>query len=456
MVRVTRLTLHCADGLQNTLVAPENILGGSRSPEVALRHGHHETTVRLVESGAGDGMTIGTDVWKNLHLPEEDCLDVHVLWDEQERLIRIGPLVAVMAQVRRRKGQPVGPQVPVFQRLTDAGRMLGVLTYIFSPLEIQWAKGMVKGSYWNTARQWTTAYFPLPDVVYDQVVSRRFEGHSDVKKSRDKLIHLLYPRYFNAGFFDKWTVFQWLSMDERTCRHLPATIPYRTPEQGAQFLRERGDIYVKPARGSLGRGLARLQMTDNGRAQYRWRKGHGRTETGIYKDPRTWFEQHHRFLRHRHYVLQETIPIWPVGGGVWDVRVLMQKDGSQRWRRTKMFVRVSNPGDIASNLAAGGRAGRMEALLEHLPLTPAARKTIARRVSRTARHVARVVEDRSGLVLGEMGVDLGVDERGGIWIIEVNSKPWKSPDTEEGSEQLLEKSFLRPVAYAKSLAGFSP
>lgn len=455
MVQVTRLMVHRADGLQGILTVPDTLLGGGRS-EVTLRHGHHETIARLVPMKEASGVHLSGNIWKILSLPDENVLDVHVLWDGAENLLRIGPLLAIMARVRRKKGQLSGAQVPVFERLSEAGRTLGVLTYVFSPLEIQWTKGTVRGVYWNDERKWTMGTFPLPDVVYDQVVSRRFEDRPDVKESRNKLIRLLYPRYFNAGFFDKWTMFQWLSADDRTRRQLPATTLYRAPGQGAQFLVEWGDIYMKPARGSLGQGLVRVQLAVNGQALYRWRKGPGRTETGIAKDPRAWFEQHHRFFRRRRYILQRTIPIPSLEGRVWDVRALMQKDESRAWKRTKMFVRISHPGEVASNLAAGGRAERVEKVLPHMALGLSAERGLVRRLTRTAHHVAQVVEESSGLQLGEMGVDLGVDDRGGVWIIEVNAKPWKSPDTDEGDERLLERSFLRPVAYAKSLAGFSP
>jgi hypothetical protein len=134
---------------------------------------------------------------------------------------------------------------------------------------------------------------------------------------------------------------------------------------------------------------------------------------------------------------------------------MLQKDESQRWKRTKMFVRISPPGDIASNVKTGGRAQRIDTLLAYLPLSRPAGQHISRRLSSIARQVAHAIEEKSGLLLGELGVDLGVDAHGFVWIIEANAKPWKSPYTEEGSEELVQKSFLRPIAYAKSLAGFS-
>lgn len=456
MVQVSRLTLRRWDRLETALVVPSTFLDVGETARIALQHGYHEAAVRLIASkDFTDTACLSADVWDLLRLPKEESLDVHLLWDEAQQVMRIGPLVAIMARVRRHRGELAGSQAPVFKRLSEAARSLGVITYVFSPLDVQWGEGIVRGSYWNGCNRWSHEYFPLPDVVYDQIVSRRFERRADVQRSRNKLIHLLYPRYFNAGFFDKWTVFQWLSSDDRTRQHLPPTTLYRTPDQGAQFLREYGDIYLKPAEGSLGQGLIRMHLTEKGSTHYRWRKGRGRMESGVCRDPKTWFGQYHQFLKRRVYLLQKTIPLLPLGSRIWDVRAMLQKDESRKWRRTKMFVRISPPGDIASNVSTGGRAERMDTLLASLPFSRLAGHHMNRRLSAIARQVAHVIEERSGLLLGELGVDLGVDGHGFVWIIEVNAKPWKSPSTEEGSEELVQKSFLRPIAYAKSLAGFS-
>lgn len=457
MVQVVRVTLHRSPQLEGALAAPLHFGGIGEDVPVALRHGHEEVSARTVAlTSSEDEVYLAQDLWTRLRLPDRDRLDLHLSWQPSERLVRLGPLVGIIADLKRKGNRPTGRQVPIFRQLLRAAGDLGVVAYVFSPFDVQWSKGTVKGSYLTGEDGWTTRLLPLPDVVYDQIVSRRFERRRDVRKTREKLIHLLYPRYFNAGFFDKWTVFHWLSSDDRTRHQLPPTILYRTPEQGLEFLEEHGDIYLKPSMGSLGVGLIRIHHGANGLVHYRWRKGNRRLEAGVCRDPAAWFTQHHRFFKQRSYLLQRTVPLWPFGNRIWDVRALLQKDGTRTWKRTKMFVRVSAPGDIASNVTTGGRAERVETLMDQLQVSRAQERAIVRRLSRTARLVAQVLEEKSGLLLGELGVDLGVDVHGRVWIIEVNAKPWKSPHTLAGTEELVRKSFLRPIAYAKSLAGFAP
>ncbi|MGZ4135856.1 MAG: YheC/YheD family protein, partial [Tumebacillaceae bacterium] len=54
--------------------------------------------------------------------------------------------------------------------------------------------------------------------------------------------------------------------------------------------------------------------------------------------------------------------------------------------------------------------------------------------------------------IGELGLDLGLDESGRIWVIEVNAKPWKKPNIAEGEwKNLALLAFQRPVQFATYL-----
>nr|MBO2476611.1 hypothetical protein [Bacillota bacterium] len=59
----------------------------------------------------------------------------------------------------------------------------------------------------------------------------------------------------------------------------------------------------------------------------------------------------------------------------------------------------------------------------------------------------------SGTV-GELGLDLGIDRLGRIWLIEVNSKPFLQMTREAGSPHILGLSVQRPLRFARYLAGF--
>ena len=89
-----------------------------------------------------------------------------------------------------------------------------------------------------------------------------------------------------------------------------------------------------------------------------------------------------------------------------------------------MAVRQGAPGSVTSNLHGGGHAEDAESFLRGKYGTEAAKAIVA-----TAREIALrvpdVLEQYHGR-LAELGVDLGVDADGKVWILEANSKPGRS------------------------------
>ncbi|HCC32454.1 MAG TPA: hypothetical protein DEQ28_00890, partial [Clostridiales bacterium] len=82
-------------------------------------------------------------------------------------------------------------------------------------------------------------------------------------------------------------------------------------------------------------------------------------------------------------------------------------------------------------------------------------RAIVHRVRNTALTITPLIEAALGMTLGELGLDLGVDRTGRIWLLEVNSRPWRTVNPERGSIARTRLALLRPLAYARCLAGFN-
>lgn len=74
-------------------------------------------------------------------------------------------------------------------------------------------------------------------------------------------------------------------------------------------------------------------------------------------------------------------------------------------------------------------------------------------IKQLCQQVAETLEKASRANYGELGLDIGLDKNGSPWLIEVNSKPRKTTESEV-SQVIVKNTFRRPLEYSAYLAGF--
>jgi len=402
-------------------------------------------TLEAIEGkGAQVQALVAPDVLQKLHLPLGRSLTVSYTG----RVLRFGDVLGILADVKVRGGQVSGQQVPVFRLLLQAAQESGMYGYVFSPLDVDPEGGTAIG-YALGRGGWRRMRLPLPDVVYDQVVSRAFENRAEVKAVRERLITMLGARFFNRGFFDKWRVHQWLAAHDSTALYMPDTIRYENIETAAEFLYRHPDVYMKPVHGSLGIGILRLRRRQDGRVYWQLKRQDGSLRQGQTGSVTQFLKLQHKRLKRGPYLIQQTLNLRAWQGRPFDIRLLLQKDGTGMWQRTKIFCRIAQEGEITSNLSTGGDALAIRGVLKDLLGSSKKVSAVMKQIIKAAEAVPAVVEASQEGTLGEIGLDLGLDEAGRVFVIEVNSKPWKKPNIDEGEWRDLAKlSFQRPIAYA--------
>ena len=130
----------------------------------------------------------------------------------------------------------------------------------------------------------------------------------------------------------------------------------------------------------------------------------------------------------------------------------MQRTSGGTWALTKIFSRIATPGRFTANLTRGGEGCRIDLLLRRVYGRHHA--VLQRNLHAAGIELAREIEHTVAGTVGELGLDLGLDRRGRIWLIEVNSKPFLQMTREAGSARTLSLSVQRPLRFAKYLAGF--
>lgn len=367
---------------------------------------------------------------------------------------RSGPLIGILANPQWDKDNRTlrgTVQLEALTRLVDTGHQFGVTCFLFGISGVDLRQNSVLGYALHDSK-WVRRTFPMPDVIYDQLVSRKRERDPSVQDTRTILSRRYGNRFFNDGFFDKWQVFEWLKGDPSVKVHVPETQRHTTAKAASTFLNSHTVTFLKPLHGSLGLGIVRFVKARDGSISYELKQRSSTVTRGRASSAREVLTSFRTRLKNRPYIWQEGLTLATYEDRPLDIRILMQRDHTGQWKRTKMFARVAKSGDFTSNLNAGGDAMPVdEALVQCLPKA-AERSRAKSQIRRLAQAIALAVEAGSGRKFGELGIDLGIDRTGKVWVIEVNSKPHKTPTTEKGRQDLVDLSFERPIRYAIYLA----
>ena len=362
------------------------------------------------------------------------------------------PVIGILTTNKLHSGRikPTGVQGEL-SFLSRMEKRVPAEVYVFRPWDIDWGNNRFTGYRFVMEEdgygRWVKGPVPPPDIVYDQIYTRVAERR--YQQDRTRLNKLTKGRYFNPCYLNKHVVHDYLKDVPEIRPHLPKARVLKEPKDLTSMLASFHNLYLKPVTGSLGRGIIRISR-ESGRFVLKSRGGQVRYALSI-KDV---YRKFRAIGGRRLYLIQQGIDLITFEGGVVDIRTLMQKNDKGMWTITKVYARVGRKGNITSNLASGGTPYPLnEVFKQYFDKDRIAE--IKKKIRALSIKVCEALENASGHVFGEMGVDLGVDKDGHIWIIEVNSKPRRTVEG-KGSPKLITLSFTKPLRFACYLAVNGP
>lgn len=376
---------------------------------------------------------------------------LHALWTGSG--LRLGPVVGILAPRRSGLAKPYQAQTSLFKRIIAAGEELGVLVYIFDFHDIRWAERKVRG-YTFSQGHWVMRRYPLPDVIFDRATGVFPGGSIQADKARHRLVRTFGVKLFNTRLGGKMRMHRLMHADPLLRKHLPVTRRVQGSGVVAQLVAGHGGVYLKPQNGAQGKGIIRLRRGKKGvtytltTRDYAQVRGRAASVVGALSS-----------LRGRvslsNYLVQPELDLLRLNGRICDVRVLVQKDVDGAWHVTGVAVRAGAAGRVISNLHGGGRSLRLERLLKSALGADEERiREMKEQIENLAIRIAQVLQ-RSTPCLGELGIDLGVDRQGRIWIIEANSRTGRAVFRRCGMHDEAGMADRRPLRYAMYLAGFT-
>ncbi len=445
---------------ENTLMAPPNVQESGRlksGQQIKICAGNRGVTVCLAGAAKhdnGDTLYLAENVRDALLLPAQAILNLAMEPDSPDW--RLGPVIGIFANRSEKVNKPFGEQTSFLRSLSCKAGKLRCFCFAFSPEDIDWENEVIRGSVPpdNGSAEWQTMLLPFPDVIYDRGLFPRGEKRKTATEARRILRNYPGVTMFNPAFFGKWKTHRLLARHETLNVHLPDTRLYTAMADVYELLNRHGVVYLKPSGGSSGRGILRLTTTPAG---YVVNFRHSRQVKTLKLPDRFQLEGRLTALMNGYrYIIQQGLNLAVIDGCPFDVRVLMQKNVHGLWRRTGMALRVAAPNHFISNIHAGGHAAKLSDILPGIFPNPAIRGKIIQDIRRICSLIACWVSGEGNPLFGEIAIDLGVDVKGKVWIIELNAIPGRSVFRRIGAQETLAKAISRPMEYAYFLSGFEP
>lgn len=367
---------------------------------------------------------------------------IRAQFDAHSLRLRFGPVFGILINThpQEKRAQPFGLMTKFLDECITAGQSRGIRVAVFTPEHIDLTQN--ETTVWiKLKNQWQCTKYPLPDVIYNRINSRRIEQQESLQKKLALLkSHFRIP-VFNERFLDKLQVYQILVKDEEIRSRLPETYSFRDPRALSLFKRYP-TVYLKPTNGSLGSGIIKItkfksgwiyQLSTPGGTVCRTLKSHSRLLKLLKQK-----------IRSQPYIAQQGLRLMKFDNRSVDFRILVQKRKEGVWKITSSVARIANIQHIVSNLARGGTIRKASDVLRELSYP---RKPSISQLQTAALEIAKAFERLADGHFAELGIDLAIDVHGKIWLIEINSKPSKTDDTVINPNSHFRPSVLRLIDY---------
>jgi glutathione synthase/RimK-type ligase-like ATP-grasp enzyme len=356
-------------------------------------------------------------------------------------------LVGIMSSRRGGTGLPFSEGL-YFKQLIRAARSLDVRAFVFCPLDVDWRARTVAGyTYKPSLGGWSHQRFPLPDVVYDRLFPPRGHMANILFAAARRLKRQRGVVFFGRALKGKWEVYRSVRKYPDLAPHVPDTKRLGGVAVLKHMLDKHRYVFIKPDMGSQGKGVMQIRATGSGLA-CRGRDSANRPYSALVHSVTVALSLAKRESQRHRLLVQQGLYLNHYHGSTFDVRAVVQKDETGKWALTGTAARIGQRGSITSNLHGGGRAMRTEALLRLA--FPEQWEAIYAKIQSLCLAVPSALDRELGR-FGELGLDLGVDRDGKVWLIEANSKPGRKVFLRIKAMDLRRLSVLRPMQYCRYL-----
>lgn len=451
--KVKVVTIHSAEPSPDHTVWVSSALlrkwGIAPNQSVNMRFGAFRSYVKVVPVKKKRFVRISGGLAQSMGLGGASTL--RASFRPSSQTISVGPVIGVIMSRASSKDEtrPFGDTTAFCKELVDAAKKEGVFVYFFTPGDIGSSHGTLPG--WTYDRGWKRGVFPMPDVLHNRLTSRKYENMESVRTLFQEAKTRHGTKVFNEKYLDKTEVFAALRQESSLHRYLPESHAFTGYDVLKTMAAKHRILFLKPVRGSLGKGIIRIAKLDGGSGYAcHFSETNGTRRIGYPSLAKVYAAVSPRLKRQK-YQIQQGLQLAAVDGRPVDFRALTQKGSTGEWGVTSVVGRIAGPNRFVSNLAKGGTIASMKEAVLRSSLPAARRAPAMAALRKAALDIAKGIDKTIDAHFGELGVDLALDRGGRVWLLEVNSKPSKNDNTQL-TEGKIRPSVKRLVQYARYLA----
>ncbi|RXZ84673.1 YheC/YheD family protein [Paenibacillaceae bacterium] len=395
-------------------------LNGKKTMRLKLGKQAMTVSVKSIKR-PGNHIYLSAGVRQGIRVPKTGTI---YLLNNGEDEVQIGPLIGILTDSGyRSSGVPFGARTGFIRQLMKLGEKKAYF-FAFTPRDINWTTETVNGYFLNAQGGWYRKSVSLPDVVYNRLPSRKAETTSSIALLRERFVRKKIP-FFNWSFFNKSDVYKLLDGDKEAERHMPESVSNPSQERIKEMLERHQFVYYKPTAGSLGIGIYRLTYHPKRGYFARYRRGSSNVLLRFKN-----FQSLSRMLSARHgsglsrYVVQQGIRLVEIDGCPIDFRFHMHKNGSNEWVPAGIGAKKAGRGSVTTHIKNGGSLMTPEHALSR---TFGSRSgEVLENAKKVAIRLSEAIERNFPHTLGELGLDIGIDKDGDVYMFEANAKPGRS------------------------------
>src|SRR5699024_117414 len=191
------------------------------------------------------------------------------------------------------------------------------------------------------------------------------------------------------------------------------TIKYNTIKDLTNQIKKYNIVVMKPISGERGKGI--YIISKKGR---RYIIGHNKEE---YIVPRRKLKKFFQNKINSNYIIQKYISSRALNGDPFDCRVHFEKNGYGKWVIAKIYVRIGIGQKVISNMNQGGAMAEPKGFLK--ANYPDKWKGIYQKLLNLRNVFPRKFEQLRGTDIMTLGIDVGIDHSGEIYVFEANGAP---------------------------------